>query len=129
MDNDEEKTTPVAFVTMEDEENGKVTYIDTIETVNNRVFTYKITGYDKSVIEEKFQALFNAFQYGAPPHAGIAPGVDRMIMLLTDEPVIRNVIAFPMNSKAQDLLMDAPGKVTEQQLREIHIKVDVKTKE
>ncbi len=90
---------------------------------------FEITGYDKSVIEEKFQALFNAFQYGAPPHAGIAPGVDRMIMLLTDEPVIRNVIAFPMNSKAQDLLMDAPGKVTEQQLREIHIKVDVKTKE
>ena len=90
---------------------------------------FEIAGYDKSVIEEKFQALFNAFQYGAPPHAGIAPGVDRMIMLLTDEPVIRNVIAFPMNSKAQDLLMDAPGKVTEQQLREIHIKVDVKTKE
>ena len=90
---------------------------------------FEIAGYDKSVIEEKFQALFNAFQYGAPPHAGIAPGVDRMIMLLTDEPVIRNVIAFPMNSKAQDLLMEAPGKVTEEQLREIHIKIDVKTKE
>ena len=87
---------------------------------------FEIAGYDKSVIEEKFPALFNAFQFGAPPHAGIAPGVDRMIMLLTDEPVIRNVIAFPMNSKAQDLLMGAPGNVTEQQLREIHIKVDVK---
>lgn len=87
---------------------------------------FEIAGYDKSVIEEKFKALFNAFQFGAPPHAGIAPGVDRMIMLLTDEPVIRNVIAFPMNSKAQDLLMEAPGNVSEQQLREIHIKVDVK---
>ena len=87
---------------------------------------FEIAGYDKSVIEEKFPALFNAFQFGAPPHAGIAPGVDRMIMLLTDEPVIRNVIAFPRNSKAQDLLMGAPGNVTEQQLREIHIKVDVK---
>ena len=87
---------------------------------------FEIAGYDKSVIENKFPALFNAFQFGAPPHAGIAPGVDRMIMLLTDEQVIRNVIAFPMNSKAQDLLMGAPGNVTEQQLREIHIKVDVK---
>ena len=87
---------------------------------------FDIAGYDKTVIEEKFPALFNAFQFGAPPHAGIAPGVDRMIMLLTDEPVIRNVIAFPMNSKAQDLLMGAPGNVTPQQLRDIHIKVDVK---
>ena len=87
---------------------------------------FEIAGYGKDVIEEKFAALFNAFHYGAPPHAGVAPGVDRMIMLLTDEPNIREVIAFPMNSKAQDLLMQAPGNVTEKQLREVHIKIDVK---
>ncbi len=87
---------------------------------------FEIAGYTKEHIEKKFPALFNAFHYGAPPHAGIAPGVDRMIMLITDEPSIREVIAFPMNSKAQDLLMGAPGEVTEKQLREVHIKVDVK---
>ena len=87
---------------------------------------FEIAGYGKDVIEEKFAALFNAFHYGAPPHAGVAPGVDRMIMLLTDEPNIREVIAFPMNSKAQDLLMQAPGNVTEKQLKEVHIKIDVK---
>ena len=87
---------------------------------------FDIAGYDKSVIEEKFPALFNAFHYGAPPHAGIAPGVDRIIMLLTDEPSIREVIAFPMNSKAQDLLMKAPGNVTKEQLRDVHIKLDIK---
>ncbi len=87
---------------------------------------FDVAGYSKDVIEEKFSALFNAFHYGAPPHAGIAPGVDRMIMLLTDEPNIRSVIAFPMNSKAQDLLMGAPGKVTEEQLRDVHIKLDIK---
>ena len=90
---------------------------------------FEIAGYDKTVIETKFPALFNAFQFGAPPHAGIAPGVDRMIMLITDEPAIRNVIAFPMNSKAQDLLMGAPGIVTEEQLRDIHIKINVPKKE
>ena len=87
---------------------------------------FEIAGYTKIDIEEKFKALFNAFQYGAPPHAGIAPGVDRMIMLLTDEPNIRSVIAFPMNSKAQDLLMGSPGRVTEEQLKDVHIKLDVK---
>ena len=87
---------------------------------------FDIAGYEKSVIEEKFPALFNAFHYGAPPHAGIAPGIDRMIMLLTDEPSIREVIAFPMNSKAQDLLMKAPGNVTKEQLRDVHIKLDIK---
>lgn len=71
---------------------------------------FDIAGYSKDVIEEKFSALFNAFQYGAPPHAGIAPGVDRMLMLLTEETNIRGVIAFPMNSKAQDLLMGSPRK-------------------
>ena len=87
---------------------------------------FDIAGYSKEIIEEKFSALFNAFHYGAPPHAGIAPGVDRMIMLLTDEPNIRSVIAFPMNSKAQDLLMGSPGNVTEEQLRDVHIKLDLK---
>ncbi len=86
---------------------------------------FEIAGYNKEVIEEKFTALFNAFHYGAPPHAGIAPGVDRMLMILTDEPNIRGVIAFPMNSKAQDLLMGAPGNVTEKQLKDIHIKIDL----
>lgn len=90
---------------------------------------FDIAGYPKEVIEEKFPALFNAFHYGAPPHAGIAPGVDRMIMLLADEPNIRSVIAFPMNSKAQDLLMGSPGKVTDEQLREVHIKLDLKDEE
>ena len=84
---------------------------------------FEIAGYDKSVVEGKFPALFNAFHYGAPPHAGVAPGVDRMIMLMQDEPSIREVIAFPMNSKAQDLLMGAPGEVTEEQLRDVHIKI------
>ena len=87
------------------------------------VKAFEIAGYDKSTIEKKFPALFNAFHYGAPPHAGIAPGVDRMIMLMQDEASIREVIAFPMNSKAQDLLMGAPAEVTEMQLREVHIKL------
>ena len=93
------------------------------------VKAFAIAGYSKEVIEEKFRALFNAFQYGAPPHAGIAPGIDRMIMLLTNETNIRGVIAFPMNSKAQDLLMGSPGTVTEEQLRDVHIKLDIKKKE
>ena len=92
------------------------------------VKAFKIAGYNKEVIENKFPALFNAFHYGAPPHAGIAPGVDRMIMLMQDEPSIREVIAFPMNSKAQDLLMGAPGEVTPEQLRDVHIKLDLKEK-
>ena len=92
------------------------------------VKAFEIAGYNKKVIENKFPALFNAFHYGAPPHAGIAPGVDRMIMLMQDEPSIREVIAFPMNSKAQDLLMGAPGEVTPEQLRDVHIKLDIKEK-
>ena len=87
---------------------------------------FELAGYSKEHIEEKFPALFNAFQYGAPPHAGIAPGVDRMIMLLTGSETIREVIAFPMNSKAQDLMMGAPGNVTREQLRDVHIKLDIK---
>ncbi len=89
---------------------------------------FEIAGYSEDVVEKKFGALYKAFQFGAPPHAGVAPGVDRMIMLLTEEESIREVIAFPMNSKAQDLLMSAPSEVTEKQLSEVHIKVDVKDK-
>ena len=85
---------------------------------------FEIAGYSKEHIEEKFGALFNSFQFGAPPHAGVAPGLDRMLMLLTDSETIRDVIAFPLSSKAQDLLMGAPGDVTREQLRDVHIKID-----
>jgi aspartyl-tRNA synthetase len=84
---------------------------------------FEIAGYDEKTIQEKFSALYEAFKYGAPPHAGIAPGFDRMLMLLLDEPSIREVIAFPLNSKAEDLMMKAPSVVTEKQLREVHIKI------
>ena len=84
---------------------------------------FEIAGYDKEVLKNKFGALYTAFQYGAPPHAGMAPGVDRMIMLLRNEENIREVIAFAMNGNAQDLMCGAPNEVTEQQLREVHIKV------
>ena len=80
-------------------------------------------GYTEEDIKNKFGALYEAFQYGAPPHAGIAPGIDRMIMLLTGEDCIRDIIAFPMNSKAQDLMMSAPGDVTKEQLEEVHISI------
>lgn len=84
---------------------------------------FAIVGYDEETLKTKFGALYQAFQFGAPPHAGMAPGVDRMIMLLRNEDNIREVIAFPMNGNAQDLMCGAPGEVTEQQLREVHIKV------
>ena len=84
---------------------------------------FEIAGYTKADIENKFSALFHAFQYGAPPHAGMAPGLDRIVMLLTEQENIREVVAFPMNSSAQDLLLGAPGEVSEQQLREVHIKL------
>ena len=84
---------------------------------------FAIEGYDEETLKTKFGALYQAFQFGAPPHAGMAPGVDRMIMLLRNEDNIREVIAFPMNGNAQDLMCGAPGEVTEQQLREVHIKV------
>ncbi|MCI8860356.1 MAG: aspartate--tRNA ligase [Lachnospiraceae bacterium] len=84
---------------------------------------FKIAGYSKETLKNKFGALYQAFQFGAPPHAGMAPGVDRMLMLLRGEDNIREVIAFPMNGNAQDLMCGAPGEVTEQQLRETHIKV------
>ena len=84
---------------------------------------FAIAGYDEETLKTKFGALYQAFQFGAPPHAGMAPGVDRMIMLLRNEDNIREVIAFPMNGNAQDLMCGTPGEVTEQQLREVHIKV------
>ena len=87
------------------------------------VKAFAIAGYDEETVREKFGALYNAFQYGAPPHAGMAPGVDRMLMLLTGEESIREVIAFPMNAAAEDLLTGAPSTVTREQLWEAHIKV------
>lgn len=84
---------------------------------------FEIAGYCKEELKSKFGALYHAFQYGAPPHAGMAPGVDRMIMLLRNEENIREVIPFPMSATAQDLMCGAPGDVTEHQLREVHIKV------
>ena len=87
------------------------------------VKAFEIAGYTEEDLQQKFGALYNAFQYGAPPHAGMAPGVDRMIMLLCNEENIREVIPFPMNGNAQDLMCGAPGEVTEMQLREVHIKV------
>ncbi len=87
------------------------------------VKAFEIAGYTEEDLQQKFGALYHAFQYGAPPHAGMAPGIDRMIMLLRNEENIREVIAFPMNGNAQDLMCGAPGEETEQQLREVHIKV------
>ncbi|MDR2578237.1 MAG: aspartate--tRNA ligase [Chitinispirillales bacterium] len=84
---------------------------------------FEIAGYGKDVVDAKFGAMIRALSFGAPPHGGIAPGVDRIIMLLANEPNIREVIAFPMNQRAQDLMMKAPAEVTEKQLRELHIKV------
>ncbi len=87
------------------------------------VKAFEIAGYDKETLQSKFGALYQAFQFGAPPHAGMAPGIDRMLMLLKNEENIREVIAFPMSGSAQDLMCGAPNDVTEQQLREVHIKV------
>lgn len=84
---------------------------------------FSIAGYTEEDLQTKFQSLYHAFQYGAPPHAGMAPGIDRMLMLLTGEENIREVIVFPMSANAQDLMMNAPSEVTEQQLREVHIKI------
>lgn len=89
---------------------------------------FEIAGYDHSVVDNKFGGMINAFKYGAPPHAGGAPGIDRTVMLLLDEPIIRDVIIFPLNGKAQDLMMQAPNTVTEKQLKELHIKLDLDEK-
>jgi len=87
---------------------------------------FEIAGYSKEVVESKFPALWNAFHYGPPPHGGCAPGIDRIIMLLANEANIRQIVAFPKNGKARDLLMGAPSPVTSEQLKEVHIKMDNK---
>jgi aspartyl-tRNA synthetase len=87
------------------------------------VKAFEIAGYSENDVKEKFGALYNAFSYGAPPHAGMAPGVDRIVMLLTGETNIREIIPFPLDSNARNLLLDAPGEVTVAQLREVHIKI------
>ena len=89
------------------------------------VKAFEIAGYTEQDVKERFGALYNAFQYGTPPHAGAAPGLDRMIMLIADSQNIREIIAFPKNKKARDLLMRAPSTVTEQQLKDVHIKLDL----
>ena len=89
------------------------------------VKAFEIAGYKEEDVKNRFGALYNAFQYGTPPHAGAAPGVDRMVMLIEDCQNIREVIAFPKNKRARDLLMRAPSKVTEQQLKDVHIKLDL----
>ena len=87
---------------------------------------FSMAGYTEEEVKTKFGALYTAFQFGAPPHAGIAPGIDRMLMLLSNSETIREVIAFPLNSKAQDLMMGAPGVVRRDQLRDVHIMIDKK---
>ncbi len=86
---------------------------------------FSLVGYSKEVLEEKFSGMYNAFKFGAPPHGGCAPGIDRMIMILADEPNIREVIAFPMNQQAEDLMMKAPGNADEKHLKELHLKLDL----
>ncbi len=90
---------------------------------------FEIAGYQRSTVDEKFGGMINAFKLGAPPHGGIAPGVDRMVMLLADEPNIREVIAFPFNQQAEDLMMNAPAEATIKQLRELHIEVKLPKKQ
>ena len=87
---------------------------------------FTMAGYTEEEVKSKFGALYSAFQFGAPPHAGIAPGIDRMLMLLSNAENIREVIAFPLNSKAQDLMMGAPSQVKREQLRDIHIQLNLK---
>ena len=82
---------------------------------------FEIAGYSRSEVDKEFGGMIRAFKYGAPPHGGIAPGVDRMVMLIADTVNIREVIAFPMNQQAEDLLMEAPSYVNEAQLRELNI--------
>ncbi len=86
---------------------------------------FEIAGYSREDVEKDFSFMLDAFKYGAPPHGGIAPGVDRIVMLLADESNIREVIAFPMNQRAQDLMMAAPAEVSTRQLRELHLKLDL----
>jgi aspartyl-tRNA synthetase len=84
---------------------------------------FSIAGYDKNQVDEKFSGMINALSYGAPPHGGIAPGIDRIVMLLANEKNIREVTMFPMNQNAQDLMMKAPSDVSEDQLKELNIAI------
>jgi aspartyl-tRNA synthetase len=87
---------------------------------------FAIAGYSHADVESRFGGMLNAFKFGAPPHGGSAPGIDRIVMLLADEPNIRQVVAFPMNQQAQDLLMQAPSTVDEARLRELYLLIDTK---
>ena len=87
---------------------------------------FSVAGYSKKDVDEKFSGMINAFSYGAPPHGGIAPGIDRIVMLLAGKENIREITLFPMNQNAQDLMMQAPSDVSESQLKELYIKKDVK---
>ncbi len=89
---------------------------------------FEIAGYGKDVVDDRFGGMINAFKFGAPPHGGSAPGVDRIVMLLADEPNIREVIAFPLNQQAQDLMMNAPAEVDDRQLKELHLRVQLPPK-
>jgi aspartyl-tRNA synthetase len=84
---------------------------------------FEIAGYSREDVDRDFAGMINAFKFGAPPHGGSAPGIDRIVMLLADEPNIREVILFPMTQKAEDLMMGAPGEVTPKQLRELHLRI------
>ena len=84
---------------------------------------FALAGYSHEEVDRQFGAMLRAFQYGAPPHGGLAPGIDRIVMMLADEPNIREIIAFPMNQNAQDLLMGAPNEVTPAQLNELHVQI------
>jgi aspartyl-tRNA synthetase len=86
---------------------------------------FAIAGYSATEVESRFSGMLNAFKYGAPPHGGMAPGIDRIVMLLADTPNIREVVAFPMNQQAQDLLMHAPAPVSPERLKELHIRLDL----
>ena len=84
---------------------------------------FNIAGYDKKIVDEKFSGMINALKYGAPPHGGIAPGIDRIVMLLAGEKNIREVTMFPMNQNAQDLMMKAPSEISDKQLKELNLKI------
>ena len=105
--------------TRKEEENSRKAKLEFFIDVMRKAF--EIAGYPEEELKKRFNALYTAFQYGAPPHAGMAPGIDRMVMLLTDEEKILDVIAFPLNGNAQDLLLGAPSEVTNQQLEDVHL--------